>query len=249
MGSRKTSLHWQSGERGGISTLGDICHPTEGRLLSHTEIADKFKVQCTFLEAISIRLQIPLYWRDALSRDWKPPPLSLPDPDISVSFREGFPKALVFLSAKEMYNNLLHSDYQINAAYRRRSAGEDGISVDNTQEWNDISWFHDIFSISMPHAQGDRVPRLYSKLGSPGVEYLQRSILYTSHSVCYFRILHAQSFQPQTPKPWNKVIMLQQQLFTVVSTLWHWVLFFRQLVQSCPSWSIQIVIYNSNKYY
>lgn len=138
VGTQKKTLHWPVWERAGISTMGAICHPTESRLLSHIEIAQKFNTKCTFLEAISIRLQIPLYWRDALSDNWKPPPLQRPIPDISLSFQEGFPKALVFLSAKEMYNNLLGQDYQINAAYRKWSAGEDGIAVDNAQEWNGI---------------------------------------------------------------------------------------------------------------
>lgn len=118
--------------------MGDICHPTEGRLLSHVEISTKFSVACTLLKALSVRLQIPLYWREALSRDWKPPPLQWTGPDISVSFREGFPLELSSLSAKDMYNNFLQKDQQINAAYNKWTAGEDGISIDSPQEWNEV---------------------------------------------------------------------------------------------------------------
>lgn len=32
----------------GINTMHDICHPVENRLLSHSEIKDKFQVHCTF---------------------------------------------------------------------------------------------------------------------------------------------------------------------------------------------------------
>lgn len=54
----------------GIETVGDLCHQSENRLLSHTEISDKFGIVCTFLEALSLRASIPLKWRRALTQDW-----------------------------------------------------------------------------------------------------------------------------------------------------------------------------------
>lgn len=54
VGPRGAPLHWPRWEKAGISTVGDICHHSEGRLLSHVEIADRFNIRCTFLEALSL---------------------------------------------------------------------------------------------------------------------------------------------------------------------------------------------------
>lgn len=67
-----------------------------------------------------------------------PPPLQRPDPDISISFQEAVPKTLIYISAKDTYKNLLKQDYQINAAYNKWLAGEDGISIDSEQEWSGV---------------------------------------------------------------------------------------------------------------
>lgn len=53
-------------EEAGIRLIGDVCHPTEGRLLSHTEINAKFNVNSSFLDALALRLSIPLQWRTDL---------------------------------------------------------------------------------------------------------------------------------------------------------------------------------------
>lgn len=37
----------------GILVIQDICLDTEGRLLSHTEVADRFDTKCTFLDMLS----------------------------------------------------------------------------------------------------------------------------------------------------------------------------------------------------
>lgn len=47
---------WESKD---ISRINDICQPGEGRLCSHTEIKAKYNVQCTFLDALKLRLSIP----------------------------------------------------------------------------------------------------------------------------------------------------------------------------------------------
>lgn len=118
--------------------MGDICHPTEGRILSHTEITAKFNIQCTFLEALAIRLQIPFHWRKALTKEWKPPPLPRVGPDISISFQPATSMDLTFLSAKEVYVNFIKRDYQISAAYNKWITGEGGIIIEDPQEWNGI---------------------------------------------------------------------------------------------------------------
>lgn len=61
------SLLWKKWEKANIVTVHDICHPTEGRLLSHTEISNRYLVPCTFLDMLTIRLGIPLHWRTMIT--------------------------------------------------------------------------------------------------------------------------------------------------------------------------------------
>lgn len=79
-----------------------------------------------------------MYWKEALSREWKPPPLQRPVPDISVSFQEAKPVTLAFLSAKDSYDNLLQQDFDINAAFNKWLKGEDGIILREEREWSDV---------------------------------------------------------------------------------------------------------------
>lgn len=131
-------LHWPRWEQAGISSVGDICHPTEGRLLSHTEVTEKFNIGCTFLEALSVRLQTPLYWREALTKEWRPPPLQRQNPEIFISLQEDTPRDITALTAKDMYKDLIIRDYHTNAAFNKWSTGEDGIKLNDAQEWNEV---------------------------------------------------------------------------------------------------------------
>lgn len=87
----------------GILTIQDICHPTESRLLSHQELSDKFNVRCSFLDMLSLRLSIPIAWRQALSANWSP----LPDPTtrsgIHVLLPGEQPIDVLNLSPKQLY--------------------------------------------------------------------------------------------------------------------------------------------------
>lgn len=49
--------NWESK---GIRSIQDLCHPSEPRLLSHTELSQKFGVRCSFLDALGLRLSVPL---------------------------------------------------------------------------------------------------------------------------------------------------------------------------------------------
>lgn len=138
IGTQKSTIHWLAWERAGASKVGDICHPTEGRLMSHIEIKEKFGIQCSFLEAMAIRLQIPLHWRKALTKEWRPPPLPRVGPDIAVAFQQATPIDLAALSAKNMYDNFIKMEYQISAAYNKWISGEDYVSGVNAQEWSEI---------------------------------------------------------------------------------------------------------------
>lgn len=55
----------------GILQVHDICHPTENRLLGHTELQQRFGVQCSFLQALSLRASVPFSWKSLLSQDYR----------------------------------------------------------------------------------------------------------------------------------------------------------------------------------
>lgn len=70
IGPGSSGIHWQSWQEKGIQIVGDICHEAEDRLMSHTEISEKFKVRCSFLDALSIRANIPMQWKRSLTNNW-----------------------------------------------------------------------------------------------------------------------------------------------------------------------------------
>lgn len=74
IGPSTSGIHWPTWQEKGIEMVGDICHESEDRLMSHIEITDKFNLRCTFLDALSIRASIPIHWRKALTKNWQPNP-------------------------------------------------------------------------------------------------------------------------------------------------------------------------------
>lgn len=62
-----TRNRWQNWIDAGILTIGHICHPSEGRLLSQDEIVAKYAIRTNFLEALSLRSSIPFHWKWLLS--------------------------------------------------------------------------------------------------------------------------------------------------------------------------------------
>lgn len=56
----------------GIHSIQDICHPSEGRLLSHSELSENYGVACSFLDMLSLRLGVPLSWRQTLTNNFSP---------------------------------------------------------------------------------------------------------------------------------------------------------------------------------
>lgn len=67
------SLLWSHWRGRGINTIDDLCNDEEGRLYSHSELSERYHIRCTFLEAIKMRLSIPLHWRSTISTNWSPP--------------------------------------------------------------------------------------------------------------------------------------------------------------------------------
>lgn len=114
-------LLWKSWEAKGISTINDICQPGEGRLCSHTEIADKYNVKCSFLDALKLRLSIPLEWRRALTSSWREPPLppSLSGMDILLPGHQ--PIDILAANPRTMYRSLILQSGAQSTAFKRWS--------------------------------------------------------------------------------------------------------------------------------
>lgn len=108
------NLSWA---RKGIRVVQDLCHDTQDRLLSHTELQEKYGVTATFLDALAIRHSIPIHWRQALSRDWVPPPLFPGGP--LLLFPEQPPQDLMKLSSKKTYSLILSTKTSENPAFHR----------------------------------------------------------------------------------------------------------------------------------
>lgn len=87
----------------GITRVQDVCHPEEGRLLSHKEIQDRFHVRCTFLEALQLRMAVPLHWRTALTRGFA----SKGDHQHNIRIRPGVTLPIKSTSSIKLYSELM----------------------------------------------------------------------------------------------------------------------------------------------
>lgn len=136
IGGSKAPIYWPSWDKAGIKTIGDLCHPSEGRLLSHVELQDTYNIRCSFLEALSIRLNVPSGWRNLISTNW----IQMPQhgPDIHISLNKEGPQNIAVFSAKKMYQSLVSKDSISNAAFHKWSVGVDGIKITSEQEWQEI---------------------------------------------------------------------------------------------------------------
>lgn len=105
---------WQEA---GINTVNDICHDTEGRLLSYEELQNKFQVPCSFLDALRLRMSVPLHWQTSLTRDWSPQNTLPHGPEIQIEGRE--PVDISNYSSKRAYSELLQANPTTNAAYHK----------------------------------------------------------------------------------------------------------------------------------
>lgn len=103
--------------------------------MSHTEISEKYNVHCTFLEALSIRANIPMEWKRSITPNWQPNPR---DTGLEIKLNADPPEDLSILGSKRMYSKILSSRKQDSAALCRWKQGEDGIQVENDLEWSAI---------------------------------------------------------------------------------------------------------------
>lgn len=116
-----------------------MCNNQEGRLYSHTELVERYKVRCTFLDALQFRLSIPLHWRTAISRDWHPTPDLPSSTGISVSLPGEDPRDLSFVSSRAVYSSImLAKDHQSTAFLRWSEEAAGPLRVDNEVEWSSI---------------------------------------------------------------------------------------------------------------
>lgn len=128
-----THLNRRTWEETGIVTIGDLCHESEDRLLSHTEIATKYSLPCSFLDALSLRMSIPMGWSRCLTRDWHPDQ-DIQTIDLKLNDDEP-PKNVANISAKEMYGNIVGKMGTQRAAREKWRKGDDGIQIVNHTDW------------------------------------------------------------------------------------------------------------------
>lgn len=67
----RSRSRWDRWIEADIMTVGQLCHPSENRLLGQQEIEDAYSIKPTFLEALAIRNSIPVQWRRALTRNFE----------------------------------------------------------------------------------------------------------------------------------------------------------------------------------
>lgn len=128
-------IHWHGWEKRGISKVADICHESEPRTLSQQEITGKFDMSCSFLEALNIRMSIPVGWRSLLTDQWSatnqlPPPLE-------IKFPSGDKRNLQDLSAKKLYCCMLEDTNITCAAFNKWQEPVDEITMTSSGEWKE----------------------------------------------------------------------------------------------------------------
>lgn len=127
-------------ENSGIRRINDICQLGEGRLCSHLEIAARYNVRCSFLDALKLRLSVPMAWRQALTPDWREPPL-LPSLSGIVLLLPGEePLDTLAVSPKKMYRSfILQSNTQSTAFKRWSEPTSQPLQIQNSDEWNEAN--------------------------------------------------------------------------------------------------------------
>lgn len=118
-------------EGAGIQTIHNVCHTREGRLLSHLEITERYNVPCTFLDALRLRLGIPLNWRQALTPNYEEDTAQVYEVQLSPGIR----LSIKSTSAKRLYSEVISLK---KGAIRTQRTWEDVMPVDGPNEWKEI---------------------------------------------------------------------------------------------------------------
>lgn len=134
--TEKGPLHNRPWSSKGIRVIQDICHPTEDRLLSHIEVQEKYGIKCTFLEMLSIRLCIPLAWRQTLTKDWVLPPIFPRGP--LLHFPDHDTEDIRNISPKKTYSLLLLAKNIISVAFHRWTREGHPTPIKDKEEWKRV---------------------------------------------------------------------------------------------------------------
>lgn len=132
--NKKGPLRNEAWAKQGIVIIQDLCHHSEGRLLSHLEVLEKYNVKCTFLDMLALRLSIPIQWRETLSRDWELPHIFPGGP--TVIFSQGqTPEEVNNIFAKRAYSSILAAKKWENTAFHRWRLHDPATAIGGWDEW------------------------------------------------------------------------------------------------------------------
>lgn len=136
-----TPLYWKSWITKGVVMIQDICHVGEGPICSHVEIAERFGVRCSFLDAMQLRLSIPLHWRTRLTPNWHEPPQLATSSGIDVLLPGEEPIDILFSSPKSMYRAIIAQSGSHSTAFRCWSELDGSpLQVASTEGWSEMNW-------------------------------------------------------------------------------------------------------------
>lgn len=135
-----TYLKRKTWEAKGILSIHDICHPSEPRLLSHQEVSDRYNISCSFLDMLSVRLGIPLAWRQAISPNWTPTPDPSSRSGIKILLPGEQPMDVLNASPKQLYRAYISMQKHTSTAFSRwHSSPDPQLTIANKDEWSDLS--------------------------------------------------------------------------------------------------------------
>lgn len=128
-------IRGSSWQRSGINHIADLCHGTNNLFLSHTELSNKFGVQCSFLDLLQVRMSIPLHWRRLLAEAPLPenPPLS--DFEIKIQGKELADASSI--GAKALYELINGGETTVSTACKRWQEEKEEITLSSPEEWNE----------------------------------------------------------------------------------------------------------------
>lgn len=139
-------LQWQNSTpfylvKKGIKSINDLCNNEQGRLSSHTELTNRYQIRCTFLDALQIRLSIPLHWRSAITSNWQPCPDPPSTTGIMVTLPGEDPRDLASFSSKAVYSAIiLAKDHYGTAFYKWSEDSAGPLKVNDETEWTSICY-------------------------------------------------------------------------------------------------------------
>lgn len=87
----------------GVTSIHNLCHQSEGRLLSHIEIRERYGAPCTFLEALALRIGIPVHWRAMITADFQGDSA----PSLEITLPSGRSVPILKATAKKLDSGLI----------------------------------------------------------------------------------------------------------------------------------------------